>query len=202
MSAIHPAGAEEVGAFPRAAGNLDLDGLFRQAELPRDLFLGDALQFSEDEDLAAAGRQRVDGLKQNADFLVGADGFRDIDAFLYDAHGWEFSYRLVGEDLRASENAQRDVSRSGEEVRFCALDPGRFRDLEDASIAFLHKVIDIVHVRETTPQVSAESGFVWLDFLGKPPGLFWGRGLHRGRGCRRSVAIPPGTQVMSEANHE
>ena len=57
-------GAEVIGAAPGALDGEIFDGVFGDAEQPRDFFLGIALNFSEEDHFALAFWEGVDGFSE------------------------------------------------------------------------------------------------------------------------------------------
>ena len=68
------------GASPDALRHLFFDGALGNAELLRDLFLGQAVGGAQREDLPATLGQRLDGAGQEFELLLFADSGNDIGA--------------------------------------------------------------------------------------------------------------------------
>lgn len=183
-AARHAATAEFLHAAFRAARNLDLHGLLRDAEADSNVALRHTLEFAEDEDFTATGGKRVDGVEQLGDFLAHADLLDDIGPLMNDARQRRISYLVPGENLRPAENPQRHVARGGKKVGPDTRHRGLLPRAQETDVALLNDVVDIGRIGETPPQPRAQIGFVRLHFVGKPAGLVGWEGWHGGSNRR------------------
>ncbi len=80
--------------------------------------------------------------------------------------------RVEGSGATTAKEIEGGVARSGKEKRFRITHAAAGLRAEEAGVGFLHEVVVIAKRRETRLQVGTQGGFMGVNFLGEPTGLF------------------------------
>ena len=117
-SGLHSVGSQKILAPAHAAGNLDLYGLFREAELGGDRLLGHATEFAQNEDFTTTGRQGINGGREQNDLVVFAGGFGGTrPSILYDGQSGQICYLVDRRNLLSSSGVDHEMPRHFEQQR-------------------------------------------------------------------------------------
>lgn len=113
------------------------------------------MDFSEDHDLAAPRRQRVDRIGEQVGFFLRTDRGGGIGATLYDGQGRQIPYTFNRRHVIAPDQIDRHAARHLKKKRAGRPDRVRSARPPRAQERFLHDVIDIAHAGERAAQVGA-----------------------------------------------
>jgi hypothetical protein len=135
--------AEVVAEAEHADGDLGVDGIFRDAELLRDLAVREAVKFAEGQHAAAAFGESLDGLGEQLKFLIMTGGLGDTGPIIKDGQKIDFCYTVDGDNFAAAKIIEGGVARGREEVGLGGTERRLFAGLEEAGVGLLHEVVDI-----------------------------------------------------------
>ncbi len=167
----HAAEQEKLAAAKDGEAELGVDGVDGNVQLPSDPFVGEPVKTAEDENLAAAGRERGDGLVEDFDFLIVGDIFRGIESIFYHGQLLDIPYAVGRRHPVMTGNVERGISGSDEKIGTDLLQLASNLGAEEPSVGFLNQIIHVGQSGKPATEVGAEGGFVGLHFGREPLGM-------------------------------
>ncbi len=124
---------------------LSFNRMLRNAETLGRFFLGQTVDFSQSDYLAATLRQRLDRPNQNLKILRMCERLRDADAFV--CHGQRINLRraLRPFDALMPQVVQREIARRHKKKSPRARDRPRRMSLHQPRVGLLHKIVRVGH---------------------------------------------------------
>ena len=153
-----------------AAADMFFDRAFRQTQLLRGFALRQSVDFAQDENFAAFGRQLVNrfGHQPKLLALFGLHVRRQNPGF--DAQPIDLAQRLHRDDRRAPHFGNDDRKRRAEEIGAWIFDMIDRRQGRELRIGFLHDIIEQEAILHAPRQPAAQRWFMRTDVACQPYG--------------------------------
>lgn len=152
------------------AADMFFDRAFRQTQLLRGFALRQSVDFAQDENFTAFGRQLVDRLRHQPELLAlfGLHVRRQNPGF--DAQPIDLGQRLHRDDRRAPYFGNDDRQRRTKEIGAWIFDMVDRRQGRELRIGFLHDIIEQKAILHAPRQPAAQRWFMRTDVACQPYG--------------------------------